>query len=88
MTKVLITGGAGFIGSNFVFHMLDKYPEYKDQIVVGTFHDEDIYAAFRELGPGNDGLVVKLHISGVKDCCAGDGFQLHPAGAQNVPGIM
>ncbi|WP_342044843.1 dTDP-glucose 4,6-dehydratase [Bacillus sp. OTU530] len=26
--KVLITGGAGFIGSNFVRHMVNKYPEY------------------------------------------------------------
>ena len=26
--NILITGGAGFIGSNFVIHMLDKYPEY------------------------------------------------------------
>jgi dTDP-glucose 4,6-dehydratase len=26
--KVLITGGAGFIGSNFVLYMLKKYPEY------------------------------------------------------------
>ena len=24
----LITGGAGFIGSNFISHVLDKYPEY------------------------------------------------------------
>lgn len=24
---VLVTGGAGFIGSNFVYHMLDKHPE-------------------------------------------------------------
>ena len=24
---ILVTGGAGFIGSNFVFHMLGKYPE-------------------------------------------------------------
>ena len=29
MTKVLITGGAGFIGSNFVKYMLDKHPEYE-----------------------------------------------------------
>ncbi len=26
---ILVTGGAGFIGSNFVYHMLGKYPEYK-----------------------------------------------------------
>ena len=26
---VLITGGAGFIGGNFVYHMLGKYPNYK-----------------------------------------------------------
>ena len=26
--KLLITGGAGFIGSNFIFYMLEKYPEY------------------------------------------------------------
>ena len=24
---ILVTGGAGFIGSNFIFHMLDKHPE-------------------------------------------------------------
>ena len=28
MTNVLVTGGAGFIGSNFVRYMVDKYPEY------------------------------------------------------------
>lgn len=27
--KLLITGGAGFIGSNFVIYMLNKYPDYK-----------------------------------------------------------
>ena len=29
MTKILITGGAGFIGSNFVKYMLDKYSDYE-----------------------------------------------------------
>lgn len=27
--KVLITGGAGFIGSNFIFYMREKHPEYQ-----------------------------------------------------------
>ena len=26
---VIVTGGAGFIGSNFIYYMLDKYPDYK-----------------------------------------------------------
>ena len=27
--KILVTGGAGFIGCNFVYYMLDKHPDYK-----------------------------------------------------------
>ena len=26
---VIITGGAGFIGSNFIFYMLEKHPTYR-----------------------------------------------------------
>lgn len=27
--KIIVTGGAGFIGSNFIFYMLQKYPDYR-----------------------------------------------------------
>lgn len=27
--KILVTGGAGFIGSNFIMYMMDKYPDYQ-----------------------------------------------------------
>lgn len=26
---IVVTGGAGFIGSNFIYHMLKKYPDYR-----------------------------------------------------------
>lgn len=29
MSKVLVTGGAGFIGANFIYYMLEKYNNYK-----------------------------------------------------------
>ena len=34
MKNILVTGGAGFIGSNFVCYMLDKYPEYNLYVYV------------------------------------------------------
>lgn len=33
MKTVLVTGGAGFIGSNFVRHLYQKYPEYRLLVV-------------------------------------------------------
>ena len=27
--KIIVTGGAGFIGGNFIHHMVNKYPEYQ-----------------------------------------------------------
>lgn len=41
--KILVTGGAGFIGSNFVRHICGKYPDY--QVVV---LDKLTYAGHRE----------------------------------------
>ncbi len=29
MVKILVTGGAGFIGTNFIKYMLNKYPDYE-----------------------------------------------------------
>ncbi len=31
--NILVTGGAGFIGSNFVRYLVDKYPDYKITVV-------------------------------------------------------
>ena len=27
--NIIVTGGAGFIGSNFIFHMLKEHPDYR-----------------------------------------------------------
>ena len=35
--NIIVTGGAGFIGSNFVFHMLKKYPDYRIICLDKTF---------------------------------------------------
>ncbi len=29
MSTIIVTGGAGFIGSNFIFHMLSAHPDYR-----------------------------------------------------------
>lgn len=26
---IIVTGGAGFIGSNFIFYMLETHPDYR-----------------------------------------------------------
>ena len=49
MKTILVTGGAGFIGSNFVRYILDKYPNYR----VVVLDDEG-----RELGPNQPGVLA------------------------------
>ena len=29
LINIIVTGGAGFIGSNFIFYMLAKHPDYR-----------------------------------------------------------
>lgn len=43
MKNILVTGGAGFIGSNFVIYLLEKYPEYN--VIV---YDKLTYAGNRD----------------------------------------
>ncbi len=33
MKSILVTGGAGFIGSNFVRHMMNRYPDYQIKVL-------------------------------------------------------
>jgi dTDP-glucose 4,6-dehydratase len=33
MTRMLVTGGAGFIGANFVYHTLENHPEYEIRVL-------------------------------------------------------
>ena len=33
--RCVVTGGAGFIGSNFARHLYNKYPEYQILVVDG-----------------------------------------------------
>lgn len=45
---IIVTGGAGFIGSNFVFHMLNTYPDYR----IGMFGLPDVCRQFINISTG------------------------------------
>ena len=58
--NIIVTGGAGFIGSNFIFYMLKKYPDYRivclDSLTyAGNLEDitnrEGVYKLFEEEHP-------------------------------------
>jgi len=65
MSHLLVTGGAGFIGANFVHYMLEQYPDYK--IVV---YDKLTYAGRKE---NLDPVADNPHFSFVQgDICDAD----------------
>ena len=39
--KILVTGGAGFIGSNFVYYELDNYPN--DEVINNDINNGESY---------------------------------------------
>lgn len=39
--KILVTGGSGFIGSNFMHYMVNKYPDY-DFVNLDSLHMQEI----------------------------------------------
>ena len=53
--NIIVTGGAGFIGSNFVFHMLKKYPDYRiiclDKLTYAL--PNALQHAFQNVSPSN-----------------------------------
>ncbi|SNR75772.1 dTDP-glucose 4,6-dehydratase [Lutibacter flavus] len=42
MNSILVTGGAGFIGSNLVEYLVDKYPDYKIVVVDSLTYAGDV----------------------------------------------
>ena len=53
--KILVTGGAGFIGGNFVHYMVNKYPE---DMIVNLDYAKRAYEAYAAHSPDR----VTLHI--------------------------
>ena len=90
MEKLLVTGGAGFIGSNFVRYMLEKYPDYAITVL-----DKLTYAGnlanladvAEKYGPVGRYRFVKGDIAdpaAVKDAMAGCKYVLNFAAESHV----
>ena len=60
--KLLVTGGAGFIGSNFIRHILNKYPDYHI-----TNLDKLTYAGNLDTLKDNEGSAIYQFLKG--DIC-------------------
>ena len=48
--KIIVTGGAGFIGSNFIYYMMEKYPGGSDHLSGCT----DLCRTFVNTGTGDE----------------------------------
>ena len=90
MERLLVTGGAGFIGSNFVRYMLEKYPNYSVTVL-----DKLTYAGNlanladieEKYGPAGRYRFVKGDIAdpaAVKEAMAGSKYVLNFAAESHV----
>ncbi|MBX3168034.1 MAG: GDP-mannose 4,6-dehydratase [Candidatus Eremiobacteraeota bacterium] len=61
MKTILVTGGAGFIGSNFVRYMLNKYPDYKIivlDLLTYAGNPDNLPQEYIDPGDGQQGRLV------------------------------
>ena len=69
---ILITGGAGFIGSHVLRLFIKKYPDYKGTVKVPVGQIEEFISYLKNAKPDNDGYV-------------GDFIPLRASGYTNTP---
>lgn len=57
MKSILVTGGVGFIGSNFIRHIFNKYPDYKIIILDALTYAGNIENLPVDINKNNDGRI-------------------------------